>query len=177
MEEIAWFLAAFVLGGALAQYPVGWLADRYDRRHVLIGLSFAAVLSCAFSAFSQAVGPNGVMIGAFLFGLTSFPIFSISAAHANDFADNSQRVELSAAIMFFYALGAIAAPLLASYLITLFGPAAMFAMIAAGHLLLVFFSVVRMKVRKTRETRTPYIWSPRTSFTLGRLTTRLRDKR
>ncbi len=176
VEQIAWFLAVFVLGGALAQYPVGWLADRFNRRHVLIGLSFAAVISCAFGAYSDQLGPSGIMIAAFFFGLTSFPIFSISAAHANDFADNSQRVELSAALMFFYALGAIAAPLLASKLIDAYGPSAMFVMISVGHLLLVFFSIVRMKARKTRDDRTPYIWSPRTSFTLGRLTSRLRDK-
>ncbi len=176
VEEIAWFLAAFVLGGALAQYPVGWLADRFDRRHVLIGLSVAAVFSCALSAFSGIMGPNGVMIAAFFFGLTSFPIFSISAAHANDFADNSERVELQAAVMFFYALGAIAAPLLASKLMAGFGPAAMFAMIAVGHAMLIIFGLARMRVRETRHERTPYIWSPRTSFTLGRLTSRLRDK-
>lgn len=176
IEQIAWFLAVFVLGGALAQYPVGWLADRFNRRHVLIGLSFAAVISCAFGAYADQLGPAGIMTAAFFFGLTSFPIFSISAAHANDFADNSQRVELSAALMFFYALGAIAAPLLASKLIDAYGPSAMFVMISVGHLLLVFFSVLRMKARKTRDTRTPYIWSPRTSFTLGRLTSRLRDK-
>ena len=35
---LALFLAAYVPGGALAQYPVGWLADRFDRRWVLIGL-------------------------------------------------------------------------------------------------------------------------------------------
>jgi len=38
-EDIALFLAAYVLGGALAQYPIGWLADRFDRRSVLVGLS------------------------------------------------------------------------------------------------------------------------------------------
>src|SRR6056297_1090220 len=32
VDQIAWFLAAFVLGGALAQYPVGWLADRAPPR-------------------------------------------------------------------------------------------------------------------------------------------------
>ena len=177
VEQIAWFLAAFVLGGALAQIPVGWLADRFNRRHVLIWLSLAAVLSCVVTAFSQGFGPNGVMITAFFFGLTTFPIFSVSAAHANDFADNSQRVELSAALMFFYALGAIAAPLMASTLIDWFGPPAMFLMIGTGHALLVVFSLARMKVRRTRDDRTPYIWSPRTSFTLGRLTDRLRDKK
>ena len=41
--QIAWFLAAFVLGGALAQYPMGWLADKFDRRWVLIWLSVAAI--------------------------------------------------------------------------------------------------------------------------------------
>ena len=46
LGQIAWFLAAFVLGGALAQYPVGWLADKYDRRWILIWLSVAAMLSC-----------------------------------------------------------------------------------------------------------------------------------
>ena len=29
IDQIAFFLAAFVLGGALAQYPVGWLADKF----------------------------------------------------------------------------------------------------------------------------------------------------
>ena len=36
IDQIAYFLAAFVLSGALAQFPVGWLADKYDRRKVLI---------------------------------------------------------------------------------------------------------------------------------------------
>jgi MFS family permease len=31
-DQIGLFLAAFVLGGALAQWPAGWLADRFDRR-------------------------------------------------------------------------------------------------------------------------------------------------
>ena len=43
-NQIAWFLGAFVLGGAVAQYPVGWLADKYDRRWVLIMLSVAAIV-------------------------------------------------------------------------------------------------------------------------------------
>jgi MFS family permease len=41
-NQIALFLASFVLGGALAQYPIGWLADKYDRRWVMIWLSVAA---------------------------------------------------------------------------------------------------------------------------------------
>jgi len=46
VDQIAFFLAASILGGALAQYPIGWLADKFDRRWVLIGLSVAAIGSC-----------------------------------------------------------------------------------------------------------------------------------
>ncbi|MEL6211073.1 MAG: MFS transporter, partial [Pseudomonadota bacterium] len=115
--QIAWFMAAFVLGGALAQYPIGWLADKHDRRWVLIWLSGAAMLSCAVTVGAAGLGTAGIMIAAGVFGLTTFPIYSVAAAHAHDFADSSERVELSAALMFYFALGAIAAPFTASALI------------------------------------------------------------
>lgn len=177
VDQIAWFLASFVLGGALAQYPAGWLSDKYDRRYVLIGLSIAAILTSIVIATLPGLSANGVMVTAFFFGLTSFPIFSVSAAHANDFARSDQRVELSAALMFFYALGAIAAPYLASRLIESHGPQAMFLMIAAGHAALILFGLSRMRVRPTRSDRTRYIWAPRTSFTVARLMSSLRDRK
>lgn len=175
-DQIAWFLASFVLGGAIAQYPVGWLADKYDRRHVLIGLSVAAILSCIVTASVQELSATGVMLTAFFFGLTSIPIYSVSAAHANDFVDSSQRVELSAALMFFFATGAIAAPLFASTLIAAFGPAAMFTMIAVAHAYLIVYGFLRMRRRSSPDRRTRYVWSPRTSFIIGRLTGTDRDR-
>ncbi|MEM8577621.1 MAG: MFS transporter [Pseudomonadota bacterium] len=173
--QIGWFLAAFVLGGAVAQYPVGWLADRYDRRTVLIWLSAAATASCAVTILSGGAGLMGVMLTAGLFGMTSFPIYSVAAAHAHDFASPEERVELSAALMFFFALGAIAAPLLASALIDLFGPPALFAMIAVGHVALIAFGLTRMLARAAPVERTRYVWAPRTSFIIGWMTGRSRD--
>lgn len=177
VTQIAWFLAAFVLGGALAQYPVGWLADKFDRRWVLIWLSAAAVVACATTVAMGAAGTTLVMLNAGFFGLVSFPIFSVSSAHANDYATSEERVELSAALMFFYALGAIAAPLFASNLIDWFGPGALFLMIAAGHALLIVFGLSRMRVRDSGGNRTRYVYAPRTSFTIGRLMGRQREKR
>ncbi len=176
-QQIAWFLAAFVLGGALAQYPVGWLADKFDRRWVLIWLSAAAMGSCAVTALATDLQPAGIMLTAGVFGLTTFPIYSVAAAHAHDFADTSERVELSAALMFYFALGAIAAPLTASALIEAFGPPALFAMIAVGHGVLIVFGLARMRARATPAERTRYVYAPRTSFLIGRLTGRSRDKR
>ncbi|WP_170557738.1 MFS transporter [Ruegeria atlantica] len=175
VDQIAFFLASFVLGGALAQYPMGWLADKYDRRWVLIWLSIAAVLSCGITMAASGTGTVGVMLAAGLFGFTTFPIFSVSSAHANDFATTEQRVELSAALMFWYALGAIASPYISSTLIQQFGPGALFAFVALGHIFLIIFGLARMRSRPTPEERTNYVYAPRTSFTIGRLLKRSRE--
>ena len=174
-EQIGYFLAAFVLGGAFAQYPAGWLADKYDRRWVLIWLSVASILACGATIGLAGGGTSAIMAAAILFGFTTFPIFSVSAAHAHDFAVARQRVELSAALMFFYAIGAIASPLVASGLIDAFGPDALFILISAGHALLIVFGVSRMQVRDTVEDRTRYVNTPRTSIMIGRLFRRPRD--
>lgn len=176
-DQIAYFLAAFVLGGALSQYPIGWLADKYDRRWVLIGLSAFAVISCFTTTQIGAGGTTLIMLGAVFFGLTTFPIYSVAAAHAHDFAEDHERVELSAALMFFFALGAIASPLVSSNLIDLYGPSALFVMIAIGHMILVIFGLSRMRVRPTKAERTPYMYAPRTSFVVGRLFRRQRNKK
>lgn len=175
--QIAFFLAAFVLGGALAQYPLGWLADKYDRRWVLIWLSAAAIVSCGVTMAASTSGTVAVMVTAVIFGFTTFPVFSVSAAHAHDFATSSERVELAAALMFFFALGAIASPYVSSALIGAYGPPALFAYVACGHLLLILFGLSRMKVRPTPERRTPYVYAPRTSFIIGRLLKRARQRR
>ncbi|MEM6481258.1 MAG: MFS transporter [Pseudomonadota bacterium] len=174
--QIAYFLAAFVLGGAVAQIPVGWLADKYDRRYVVIALSAAAMLSSIVTVLSDTTNSSVVMASAFFFGATSFPIYSVAAAHANDFATSEQRVELSAALMFFFASGAIIAPLMSSILIERYGPSALFVMIAVAHFLLIVFSLARMFFRPAPTDRTRYVWSPRTTFTVGNLTKTDREK-
>ncbi len=176
-DQIGLFLAAFVAGGALGQYPAGWIADKYDRRWVLIWFSVAAILSCAATILLSTTGTTTIMLSAAIFGLTTFPIYSIATAHAHDFANSHERVELSAALMFFYALGAIASPLIASSLIDAYGPASLFILIMAGHVVLVVFGLARMRARPTNERKTPYIYAPRTSFTIGRLLKRHRDRK
>ena len=174
--QIGLFLAAFVAGGAAAQFPAGWLADKYDRRWVLVWLSVASVASCGVTVAASGLGTAGVMFSAAFFGFTTFPVYSVAAAHAHDFASSEERVELSAALMFFYASGAIAAPWLTSRLIDTFGPSALFLFISCGHIALIVFGLSRMRVRDTREDRTKYVYAPRTSFTIGRLLGKSRDR-
>jgi MFS family permease len=166
---IALFLAASVAGGALSQIPAGWLADRVDRRWTLIGLSMAAVAVCAFISAAGAGSAAALMWGSFLFGVFALPVYSISAAHANDFAPEGGAVELAAGLMFIYGMGAIFSPLFATVLIDAYGPSSMFVFIASAHCALVAFGFWRMTRRRAPAERTPYRYIPRTSFVLGRL--------
>ncbi len=168
-EQIGYFLAVMVIGGAAAQYPIGWLADKYDRRWVLIWLSAAAMGACGITVVLSGFGAGAVIVASGIFGFTTYPIYSVSAAHAHDFASDADRVELSAALMFFYAVGAIGAPYGASALIDAFGPKALYGLISAAHLGLVVFGILRMRARPTRPKRTDYVYVPRTSFVTGKL--------
>ena len=128
------------------------------------------------TALASGLPTLGIMLTAAIFGLTTFPIFSIAAAHAHDFAASEERIALSAALMFWFAVGAIAAPWFASVLIELYGPPALFVMIAAGHAVLVVFGLIRMRKRRASESRTRYIYTPRSTFLVGRLLSGTRER-
>ena len=172
--QIGYFLASVLIGGALAQFPVGWLADKYDRRWILIGLSLCSVLVCGGIAALHSTSPAVVYAGAILFGIATVPIFSVSTAHTNDFTSPDNMVEINASLMFLYGIGAIASPLVTSSLVEAFDAPALFAFIAIAHVVLVIFSVYRMKARPTVSERTGYAYTPRTSFIIGRLLRRNR---
>ena len=163
------FLVAAVVGAAAAQLPVGWLADKTDRRWVLNGLSIGAILVCLVVTLALAPGDTtGAVLAAAGFGATSITIYSVAAAHANDFCEENFRVELNAALIFFFSLGAITAPLGAARVIETFGAGGFFWFIAGAHLLLILFTLYRM-TRRAAETSTPYRYLPRTSMVLDGL--------
>jgi len=174
-DQIGFFLALGILGGAAAQFPAGWLADKFDRRKVLLGFSGLSVVVCLTTALLSTQNPIVVYASIFAFGVATLPVFSVSAAYANDFASRDTFVELSASLMFLYGMGAIASPLIAALLIENYGPGAMFGMIALAHSGLVAFGIYRMTVRDGAEKAGPYLYVPRTSFMLGRLMRRRRS--
>lgn len=170
VTEIALFMAAGVGGGAAAQWPAGWLSDRYDRRSVLIGVSVAACVVCAAIAGGAFAGAAWLTyLAAFVFGAAAFPLFSIAAAHANDFAAPDEVVELNASLLFIYAVGAIVSPLAAAVLIEAYGPPALFVYVGVAHVALILFGLWRMTRRRAAAAKTPHRYLPRTSFTLARL--------
>ncbi len=171
--EISLFLALGLVGGAAAQLYVGRVADRFDRRIVLIALSAAALAVSASASLGVAnVAPWAIHAVAFAFGAASFPIYSVSVAHANDRAEPDFIVELSASLLLMSALGAVVSPLVSATLMEQYGPNAMFTFIGASHLFLVVFGLIRFVLGDQPDHRRAYRYLPRTSMLIQRLTGR-----
>lgn len=173
---IAAFLGAAVVGAAAAQIPVGFLADKLDRRWVLNGLSVVAIVTCSFVTLFLMPGDTvGALIASAAFGASSITIYSVASAHANDFCKEDFRVELNAALIFFFSAGAITAPTIAAAMIEAYGPTGLFWFIGAAHLVLIAFTLYRM-TRRGAAPSTPYRYMPRTSMVLARLARRGGDE-
>ncbi len=123
-SDISLFMIAAILGGALFQYPIGWLSDRIDRRRVLLYLSLASVISAAAVALST--GKPWFIPAVLFFGATVMPLYSVSLATAADVAGPSEFVEIGTSVLLINALGGAVAPLALGPLMTIFGATALF---------------------------------------------------
>jgi len=169
LETVAAFIALWVLAGAVFQYPAGWMSDRIDRRLVLIVFTVGAGLACLY--ISSSTSQSELFTGVFLFGGFALPLYSLSAAHANDHAGSDQFVDVAAGIMMAFGTGAVIGPFAASLLMAAFGPQAFFIYTASLHLALVLFIVARMSRREAvpASQRRRFVWLLRTSPMINRL--------
>ena len=174
---IGLFLLLFILGGALAQFPVGLLADKTSKRQVMLALSLvtiATALIMQWGALSHFLGASQIFIMIFIFGMATMPIYSLAATHANDLCRPEDMTDLSASLIFFFALGAIGSPVLAGALIDFFGPPALFHYFAALHLMLFLFGGYRIFRRPVIHFTKPYRYIPRTSLFIAKTVKSLR---
>ncbi len=174
LASLATFISLGVIGGAILQYPLGTLSDRYDRRWVLVGSTFGAVLAGMFLSYGAGSNVTLVYVGVFFFGAFSLPLYSLSAAHANDRASDDQYVLLAAGLMFFYGIGATMGPPVSSLLLGLFGPTSLFVFTSLVHGLLAVATLWRMRARDSVpvEGRGPFRMLIRTSPIMQKLTRR-----
>ncbi len=153
--EIALFMSAVVLGGALALWPLGSLSDRLDRRVVMIVASIIAMLAGVAMMLIPDADKTAIVVTGAVFGAGAFPLYAIAVAHANDNADASQSVEVSSGLLLVYGVGAAMGPLLASMWRELADGPTLFYFTAVVHLALggYVFWRISQRVRPDAEQR------------------------
>ena len=148
---VALFMSAATLAGALIQWPVGRLSDRFDRRLVLLTLLIASALT-GFLLWLLAASGVLLMVFGLLFGATALPCYSLAAAHAYDKTPNSELVPTAATILLANALGAVIGPLLASAMMAAQGPRALFLFTGLAQGLLAAYVFYRITVTPSLTT-------------------------
>jgi MFS family permease len=146
----AWFMTAAVIGGAVAQWPLGYLSDRIGRRKIQMAaatLGATAALTIVF--FAERIAPAGLVLLGAAWGAFAFPLYAISVAHTNDHAEPSEYVMVSGGLLLMYGVGAIGGPFLASGLMTMVGPTGLYWFAAGIHVLLVSYTIHRMVRRES----------------------------
>lgn len=157
-DQVAIFMSIAVLGGALAQWPIGRLSDRFDRRYMLIGgCAIAAIAAVALVLLGGRGGWPGAGVAA-LFGAAALPLYAICAAHAFDFVERSDFVEAASGLLLANGIGSVIGPVLAAAAMEQIGPVGLFATTAVFHLLLAGFALWRTTRRTVRpaEARTGF---------------------
>lgn len=149
--HIAWFMAASMLGGLIAQWPLGALSDLINRRWVIL---LAATSICVTSALmitmtlqaspAQSIGTQGLLLYALLFGAGFHPLYSLCMAHTNDFVPSGVFVKASATLQLVQSSGAIIGSLLAGFLMQQGGPVMLYGYIGALSGLLVAITLSRV---------------------------------
>jgi MFS family permease len=145
-DEVAVFMSVSVMAGALMQWPVGRLSDRFDRRMVLLVLLSGAALTGIALWLLAATGPLLLGFG-FVFGALTLPTYSLAAAHAYDKTAASDLVPAAATILLVNGVGAVLGPLFATAVMTVEGPRRLFLFIAAIQAALAAYVFYRIRTQ------------------------------
>ena len=146
IEQVSIFMFTFIIGGAVNQYLIGYLSDRYDRRSVLVAVAF---LASFFSVLAVVFGTSftSLLIITFIFGGLTVPLYALAIAHTNDFLSKKEMVAASAGLQMATGAGLTVGPLLGGLAIDLIGAAGFWIYLFVIHGSLGIFGLYRMSIR------------------------------
>jgi MFS family permease len=109
--DAAILLSVFAFGAMLLQMPLGWAADRFDRRRIL---ALAAAGSAIAPLAMMAAGSSyWLMLGAVAFwGALSVGLYSVALTEMGARYRGARLAVANAAIILGYGIGALVSPVL-----------------------------------------------------------------
>jgi len=131
VRETAMFMAAAMVGGAVTQFPFGWLSDHAGRRATLVVMSAASILASLFGLWADDHGAVAKIIASFLVGGSVFTLYAISAARTNDLVTPQNRIAAAAGLVLLFGLGSILGPLVSGHAVASLGTGGYFIVLAA----------------------------------------------
>jgi len=141
------FMALPIIGGVVAQFPLGWLADHRERRLVLAGMGVAAALFAAGGAV--AASGSALLIAIAGFGAMTFPLYAVAVALTNEVLSQHHRIAASASVIVYFGIGAMAGPTITTMAMNAWGPSGFFS--AQGAVEAVFAAAILLSLIQARR--------------------------
>jgi MFS family permease len=146
--ETSILLSIAAIGPLFIQYPVGWMADVFGRRPMMLATVLCAIgLSAAIVSLPPGAFYWLVALVTLLASMLS-PLYALGVGQTNDYLSKNDFVAASAGLLFAWGLGAIIGPIAAAPAIRFFNdPNGLFYFISGCHIILAAFILYRMIVR------------------------------
>ncbi|RJT41485.1 MFS transporter [Mesorhizobium waimense] len=130
-----WLVTTISIAGMVAQTPVGWLSDRFDRRLILLVQGLVSVTACAMIAWVGAVSVPLLFVLFFVYGAMALTIYPVAMAFGASQLHSRHMVAASGTLLLLYSIGNVATPGVAAGLMAHIGPPAMFLLLGGGAVL------------------------------------------
>ena len=178
--EISILLVGTTLAGAIFQWPIGYLSDKYDRRVIVIGCCISSFIFGVFSIMSSGIyfeslvaeemvrfnyfssdgnmNKTNLFIFIILLSGMTLPMFALNLALVNDYIPKEKFVAAGAGLNIIFGLGAMAGPIICSILMSLLGPNGFFIHLFIFLLAIIFFGIYRVNKREYED-------NPESTFT------------
>lgn len=150
LAQVSTFVASFYVGGLLAQYPIGWLSDRLDRRRIILGCGVLGAVAALGAILAGGVFPLLLVAGVVVGGVAN-PLYALLIAYTNDYLEPEDMPAASAGLLFIHGVGAILGPIAIGQAMGVLGPAGFFGLLALLLGLLAGYALWRMTQRAAPE--------------------------
>ena len=146
--NLSMLVGSAIMGGFALQFPVGYMADRFDRRSVMLLIVLISMVLIALVPFSVEL--DLFIATLILVGLSSGIMAALYPLGVSETFDRLQQNQMTAAMgtmMIIYAIGGTLGPTAAGFIMENAGDNYFFAMLAILHAVFALFIFYRSKVR------------------------------
>ncbi len=151
--NVSLLVGAAIMGGVVLQYPIGYLADRYERRKVMLNIVLASMVCNVLIPY--IIDLDLFIPALVLVSISSGMIASLYPLGIAETFDRLQQNEMGGAIgamIITYASGGIIGPYAVGLVMEHIGVNSFFIFMAAMQLLFALFIVYRSRVRRSIPT-------------------------
>jgi len=142
--EVSYFVASFIFGGLIFQWPIGHMSDKIDRRLVITIIAYAATISAYVCTLQSKDDFYQLLIFAALLGGFLLPLYALFIALVNDFMREDKIIAASSTVVLIGGLGAAIGPIITSLIMKYVGTEGFFWGIGFISLIIAVYGTIRV---------------------------------